>query len=228
MFCWSCTSTWNSSFSALRSSPAFLTATSVSAILLSASAIAAFRVAIDASNDSIFCSKSAFSSSAVKVSFSFVFKAALQLSLKATSSACSCFKSATILSIISFTLVKLSSCTETARVASCERGPTRLIAEFRAFQPLSKSSAAKEGERVALRNDVTARTRRICIVVSALTCKKATLFKASRASSSVRIAIVSEIAVISALRPLLRAAQSLSMLWHSSLTFCKNFTSADR
>mmetsp|Transcript_130607 Transcript_130607/g.240234 ORF Transcript_130607/g.240234 Transcript_130607/m.240234 type:complete len:231 (+) Transcript_130607:553-1245(+) len=219
---WSAITILNSAVSFSRVSLAFAISSSLYLMSLFAAAISSLRVLMDLSRVSIFASRSLFCSFLSKVSFSFEFMSSPHFALNCTSSACSAFRSATILSIISLTFVKLSSCTETAKVASFERAPERLGAELRPCHSISKSSASKEGDRAALRRISTARERRTFDSDSEIapTCKNVTVLrKCSAASSSVRIAMASVTALSSSARVLLRASHSMSIFWHWTRTF---------
>mmetsp|Transcript_2851 Transcript_2851/g.7390 ORF Transcript_2851/g.7390 Transcript_2851/m.7390 type:complete len:264 (+) Transcript_2851:488-1279(+) len=165
-----------------------------------------------------------------------VSSAGTSLTVSSSSSSCSSLRLATILSIISRTLVKVSSCTDTARVESCERGPFEAPArpaERRPRQAERRSSASKSGEAAALRSAPTALERRMASSASACeterSCRKDTvLARCSRLSSSVRMAMVSATAVSSAARVLLRLSHCVSMLPQVIFRFCRNSTSLER
>mmetsp|Transcript_14716 Transcript_14716/g.26122 ORF Transcript_14716/g.26122 Transcript_14716/m.26122 type:complete len:240 (-) Transcript_14716:1160-1879(-) len=228
---WSAITILNSAVSFSRVSLAFAISSSLYLMSLFAAAISSLRVLMDLSRVSIFASRSLFCSFLSKVSFSFEFMSSPHFALNCTSSACSAFRSATILSIISLTFVKLSSCTDTARVASFEFAlRAELRGELRPCHSASKSSA-KDGSRALLQRKAIARERRALAAESALerSCKKLVVFaRCSRASSSVRTAMASETALTSSARVVVRSSYFLSKSWQVSLRLRKNFTSAER
>mmetsp|Transcript_6163 Transcript_6163/g.10720 ORF Transcript_6163/g.10720 Transcript_6163/m.10720 type:complete len:260 (-) Transcript_6163:1031-1810(-) len=213
-------------------------ATFVSATSLVATSTSSVRVSIVEVRLAISASKSSFSWFLAYVAFSFSSNSLMQKAFSSASSCCSFFKSATILSIISLTLVKLSSCAVTARVESWDlglsTGATELACRLRqeSAREERKSSSPKTGSEAALRNAVTTRERRMASDADEEpdSCKKegTDLTKRSLASSAVRMDRASETAANSSDRVLLRASHCESKSWHWSFKLRRNSTSAAR
>mmetsp|Transcript_103973 Transcript_103973/g.190429 ORF Transcript_103973/g.190429 Transcript_103973/m.190429 type:complete len:212 (-) Transcript_103973:1012-1647(-) len=199
-------------FAALRSSPATFKATSPSATCFS-------RVAI--SDVYIEMSPSSLTFKVVKSFFSFVATLMLssvssitfkQYSFFSYSACCSAFRSADILSIMALTFVKGSSFMRTTSEARSQ------LCDFLAVRINRFAALAIILLRAALST-----------AAFLLICKKLKVLpKSARASSPVRIVIVSVRAVISSSRALTRLAYSSSAVLQFSARVSKNCSSAVR
>mmetsp|Transcript_1258 Transcript_1258/g.2312 ORF Transcript_1258/g.2312 Transcript_1258/m.2312 type:complete len:241 (+) Transcript_1258:878-1600(+) len=169
------------------------------------------------------------------VTFSLSLSSAVQYALNFTSSSCCFLSSATMSSMAFFTFVNASSWTCTATTASCSCGlssPAR-----KAAVRSEKSGACRACKLLAARisNAAACCLARFAAVREEASCNSEAappvpifLWKSSRASSSVRIAMASLTAWSSSPRAFVRCFQSWSRSWHLSFKFLKNSTSAPR
>mmetsp|Transcript_43648 Transcript_43648/g.126009 ORF Transcript_43648/g.126009 Transcript_43648/m.126009 type:complete len:257 (-) Transcript_43648:968-1738(-) len=139
---------------------------------------------------------------AVVISFSWI--SDLQKSVFFTSSSCCTLSMATILSMAFLTTEKASSSTDVAKNARFG---------LLAFRAVLRSSAAASCRRLRARRPSP----------EALCSRLYVPFVASRASSSVRISMVSDTALISSSRALFRASNFLPESAHVSSKFFRNF-----
>mmetsp|Transcript_102121 Transcript_102121/g.255913 ORF Transcript_102121/g.255913 Transcript_102121/m.255913 type:complete len:226 (-) Transcript_102121:1220-1897(-) len=197
---WSETDCWNSKFSAFLSSPACFKATCMSAISFLRVSSSDSKEAMVFSRPSFLPSKSSFSwpffvmlSSVWSISW-------LQKSFFSTSAFCCSFNSAVILSMASLTRVKASRRTRTAREARIQ---------FLCF--LATFSKCFIAVFTALFCAASVRAPAPPLEAAEVCTKERRLMKRSRASSCVRILMVSAMATNSSERTLARSAKSSSL-----------------
>mmetsp|Transcript_19427 Transcript_19427/g.44208 ORF Transcript_19427/g.44208 Transcript_19427/m.44208 type:complete len:296 (-) Transcript_19427:914-1801(-) len=212
---------------------AFFFSTSVSAICFFAAAISFSNLVMRAASASSFDSKSPLCSFLAYVAFSFSLNSLVQYALNSASSFCWAFSSATIVSIISLTFSKESSCAVIAKAERWARGPPAapmVLAPLRLCHAAKRSSAWNAGAREALRNAATTRER--SAAAAAEPCpswsRLALLDSISWFSSSVRTAMASATAFNSSERVSERRSHSLSRSLHVNFSLRRNSTSAER
>mmetsp|Transcript_105645 Transcript_105645/g.308966 ORF Transcript_105645/g.308966 Transcript_105645/m.308966 type:complete len:215 (+) Transcript_105645:184-828(+) len=208
---WSATTCWNSWFSAWRCSLALFSATWALATLAFSSSTSFVSPSSLPSRPARFDSKSFFSVSFTRVSSSFASMSFWQDSCFSYSSFCCFFSSATMLSMTSLTFSKPSSCTPTASVA--RRKPPELPAWRRAAAMSCEAAwtrcccCSRPTSRCSCRPRPAAwLAPRRCLPWLEVCKKLVVLEKRSRASSSVRIWIASEMAWTSSCLVWLRSA----------------------
>mmetsp|Transcript_17540 Transcript_17540/g.44114 ORF Transcript_17540/g.44114 Transcript_17540/m.44114 type:complete len:335 (+) Transcript_17540:565-1569(+) len=230
---WSATTDWNSLFSCSRCWPAFLTSICAPEICTLEASISSSSFFMRLSRRSMLDCKSFFNSPFSYNVVSVLSISEPQWSLNVTSSACWSLRSAIILSMSSLTFAKASSCTAVANVASCVRGPAAAptaLGTARPFQALSKSSASKSGACAARRRAAAAlrRSAEAEAEMERSWMKDTVAARCSRLSSSVRMAMASATATVSAPRVLLRFSHWSSKSLHVNFKLRKNSTSPER
>mmetsp|Transcript_54667 Transcript_54667/g.160800 ORF Transcript_54667/g.160800 Transcript_54667/m.160800 type:complete len:312 (-) Transcript_54667:294-1229(-) len=208
---WSVTSSWNSLFSCSRSSLAFFTSILVLAISSWAAPISSASFEIWSSRELIWSLRSLMTWLVSYLSFSLTLNSSVQNAFLVTSSACCFFSSTTMSSMAFFTFVKASSWTEAARSAMAG-APVRLASFWSRTETVLRF-AAVEADSVVSSLMVTADT---------WTKEFTVLSKFAKASSSLRILMVSSTADISVRRLFVRASISASAAAHFVPRFARN------
>mmetsp|Transcript_45058 Transcript_45058/g.117131 ORF Transcript_45058/g.117131 Transcript_45058/m.117131 type:complete len:283 (+) Transcript_45058:584-1432(+) len=219
---WSATVCWNARSSALRASPAAFSATCASDTCWARSSRSAESCLTVPFSAPICASRSLLSRCFSRSASSFASMSFLQSSVFWYSFVSCCFRSAIILSIISFTFSMPPLWVLAASSASCQPAA---VPQWRRAVDISLSAAAAWAPapawvcRAAIRRGPGG---------CPSTCRKLTVReKMSRASSCERIVMASAMALTSSARVATRSSNSLPALSHCASRSTRNFSSAE-